>query len=56
VSNLMRQAIAGGAPAPLTKFTSERIFDYAVVANPPRIGLVRGSVVSDVVLISTAKK
>jgi len=26
------------------------------VANPPRIGLVRGSVVSDVVLISTAKK
>ncbi len=56
VSNLMRQPIAGGAPAPLTKFTSERIFDYAVVANPPRIGLVRGSVVSDVVLISTAKK
>jgi hypothetical protein len=56
VSNLMRQPIAGGAPAALTKFTSERIFDYAVVANPPRIGLVRGSVVSDVVLISTAKK
>jgi Tol biopolymer transport system component/tRNA A-37 threonylcarbamoyl transferase component Bud32 len=56
VSNLMRQPLAGGAPAPLTKFTSERIFDYAVVANPPRIGLVRGSVVSDVVLISTAKK
>lgn len=56
VSNLMRQPIAGGVPTPLTKFTSERIFDYAVVANPPRIGLVRGSVVSDVVLISTAKK
>ena len=56
ISNLMRQPIAGGAPTPLTKFTTEQIFTYALSPDQHQVGLVRGHTNSDVVLISTARK
>jgi Tol biopolymer transport system component/predicted Ser/Thr protein kinase len=56
VSNLMRQPLAGGAATPLTKFTSEQIFAYALSPDQRQVGLVRGHTNSDVVLISTARK
>jgi Tol biopolymer transport system component len=56
VSNLMRQPIAGGAATPLTKFTAEQIFAYALSPDQRHIGLVRGHVNSDVVLIAAARK
>jgi Tol biopolymer transport system component len=56
VSNLMRQPIAGGAATPLTKFTSEQIFFYALSPDQRQLGLVRGHVNSDVVLIAAARK
>ena len=56
VSNVMRQPIAGGPPSPLTTFTSEQIFTYALMPDQRQLGTVRGRVSSDVVLISTAKK
>jgi serine/threonine protein kinase/Tol biopolymer transport system component len=56
VSNLVRQPIAGGAATPLTKFTSEEIFTYALSPDQRHVGLVRGRVNSDVVLISAGRK
>jgi len=56
VSNLIRQPIAGGAATPLTRFTTERIFDYTLAPGQNRLGMVRGNVISDVVLISTIRK
>jgi Tol biopolymer transport system component len=56
VSNLMRQPIAGGAATPLTKFTAEQIFAYALSPDQRRVGLVRGHVNSDVVLIASTRK
>ena len=56
VSNLMQHPIAGGAATPLTKFTSEQIFSYAISPDQRQVGLVRGRVNSDVVLISAARK
>jgi Tol biopolymer transport system component len=56
ISNLMRQPVAGGAAIPLTKFTSEQIFTYAVTPDQQQIGLVRGHINSDVVLIAAARK
>jgi eukaryotic-like serine/threonine-protein kinase len=56
ISNLMRQPIAGGAATPLTKFTTEQIFTYALSPDQHQVGLVRGHTNSDVVLISTARK
>jgi Tol biopolymer transport system component len=55
VSNLMRQPVTGGTPSPLTKFTSEQIFGYAVSADQRQVALVRGRVTSDVVLVSDAR-
>jgi eukaryotic-like serine/threonine-protein kinase len=55
VSNLMRQPIAGGVAVPLTKFTSDQIFSYAVAPDTAQIALVRGRVSSDVVLVSSGK-
>jgi Tol biopolymer transport system component len=52
VSNLLRQPVAGGAPTPLTKFASEQIFNYAISPDQRQVGLVRGRVSSDVVLIT----
>ena len=56
ISNLMRQSISGGAATPLTKFDSEQIFTYALSPNHQQIGLVRGHINSDVVLIATAHR
>ena len=55
VSNLMKQPIAGGTPAPLTKFTSEQVFSYAVSPDQKQVAVVRGRVSSDVVLVSSVK-
>jgi hypothetical protein len=52
----MRQPIAGGAATPLTKFTAEQIFAYALSPDQRRVGLVRGHVNSDVVLIASTRK
>ena len=56
ISNLMQQPIAGGAATALTKFTSEEIFGYALSPGQGQVGLVRGRINSDVVLISAARK
>jgi Tol biopolymer transport system component len=55
VSNLMRQPIAGGPAVPVTKFTSEQIFGYAVSPDQKQVAIVRGRVSSDVVLVSSGK-
>jgi Tol biopolymer transport system component len=55
VSNLMRQPVAGGSATPLTKFTSDQIFSYALSPDQQQAALVRGRVSSDVVLISTGR-
>jgi eukaryotic-like serine/threonine-protein kinase len=55
VSNLMRYPVAGGAATPLTKFTSDQIFSYALSPDQQHAVLVRGRVSSDVVLISTGR-
>jgi Tol biopolymer transport system component len=56
VSNLMRQPLSGGAPTPITEFTSEVIFSYALSPDQKQLAVVRGRVTSDVVLISTVDK
>lgn len=55
VSNLMRQPIAGAAATPMTTYTSEQMFSYAVSPDQKQVAVVRGRVASDVVLISTGK-
>jgi serine/threonine protein kinase/Tol biopolymer transport system component len=51
ISNIWTQPIAGGPPKPLTGFTAEQIFSFAVSPDNKQIALARGSVTSDVVLI-----
>jgi len=51
VSNLMRQPLDGGPATPLTRFTEERIFRFAISAHG-ELALTRGSEVDDVVLLS----
>ena len=46
VSNLMRYSIASGAAVPLTKFTSDQIFGYAVSPDQKQVAAVRGRVSS----------
>jgi Tol biopolymer transport system component len=53
VANLMRYPIAGGSATPLTKFTSDQIFNYALSPDQRQAALVRGRVSSDVVLIAS---
>ncbi len=55
VSNLMRQPLSGGLPSPLTKFTSEQIFGYALSPDQKQVAMVRGRVSSDVVLVSDVR-
>jgi Tol biopolymer transport system component len=50
--NLFRQPLAGGQPAQITKFTGDQIFSFAVSADQKQWALVRGQVVSDVVLVT----
>ena len=47
--------VVAGAAVPLTKFTSDQIFGYAVSPDQKQVAAVRGRVSSDVVLISSAK-
>ena len=54
VSNLMRQPLSGGAPAAVTRFAAEQIFNYALSPDQKHLALVRGRVSSDVVLVSAA--
>ena len=56
VSNLMRQAVSGGEATPITKFTSEQIFTYALSPDQKQLAVVRGRVSADVVLVSTVEK
>jgi serine/threonine protein kinase/Tol biopolymer transport system component len=55
VSNLMRQPLSGGPLSPLTKFTSEQIFGYALSPDQKQVAVVRGRVSSDVVLVSDTR-
>ena len=55
ISNLMRQPVAGGKAVPITAFTAEQIFTYAVSHDQKQLAVVRGRVASDVVLISSGK-
>jgi hypothetical protein len=51
----MRQPVTGGPPSPVTNFTAEQIFGYAVSPDQKYFAIVRGHVTSDVVLVSDAR-
>ncbi len=51
VSNIWSQPVAGGAPASLTDFKSDRIFNFAWSRDGRRLALAHGWVSSDVALI-----
>jgi hypothetical protein len=51
--NLWRQPIAGGEAEQITRFTGDQIFSFAVSSDQTRWALVRGQVVSDVVLVES---
>ena len=50
--NLFRQPIGGAAAAQITRFTGDTIFSFAVSTDQKQWALVRGQVVSDVVLVA----
>ncbi|MCM3874029.1 MAG: hypothetical protein ND895_25355, partial [Pyrinomonadaceae bacterium] len=52
VSNIWRQPLNGGEPVQLTNFTTGRIFNFDWSRDGKWLALARGSVTSDVVLIS----
>jgi Tol biopolymer transport system component/DNA-binding winged helix-turn-helix (wHTH) protein len=52
VSNIWEQPLRGGEPRQLTRFTAGEIFDFAWSADRTRLFLTRGSINSDVVLLS----
>jgi Tol biopolymer transport system component/DNA-binding winged helix-turn-helix (wHTH) protein len=52
ISNLWKQPLDGGAPVQLTDFKSDRIYNYAWSRDGKQLVCVRGSNVSDVVLIN----
>lgn len=56
VSNLMRRLVSTPAAAPVTRFTSEQIFNYAMSPDGTRLAVVRGRFNSDVVMVSTVEK
>ena len=51
-TNIWEQSLAGGKPKQLTHFTSGRIFDFNWSSDHKYLLLARGSVSSDVVLLS----
>jgi Tol biopolymer transport system component len=51
-TNVWEQPLAGGAPHPVTDFTSGRIFDFAWSRDGKELLLAKGEETSDVVLIS----
>jgi DNA-binding winged helix-turn-helix (wHTH) protein/Tol biopolymer transport system component len=52
VANLWEQRLSGGPPNQLTHFTSGLIFDFSWSKNGKRLLLARGSVTTEVVLLS----
>ena len=56
VGNLFRQPLAGGPAAPLTQFTSEQVFTFALSPDQKQLAVVRGRVSSDVVLVSSQEQ
>jgi Tol biopolymer transport system component len=52
VSNIWRQSIDGGDPLPVTNFISDLIFNFAFSPDGQQLALSRGTINSDVVLIS----
>jgi Tol biopolymer transport system component len=55
VSNIWAQPLAGDPPRQVTKFTSDRIFSYAWSHDGKQLAVVRGSTLSDIVLISSSQ-
>jgi hypothetical protein len=55
VGNLWEQPYSGGPPRQLTKFTSGQIFSFNWSTSHKRLLLVRGSVTSDVVLLTNLR-
>jgi serine/threonine protein kinase/Tol biopolymer transport system component len=55
VSNIFAQPLDGGAPKQLTDFKTDSIFSFAFSRDGRQIALSRGTVNSDVVLISNFK-
>jgi Tol biopolymer transport system component len=55
VSNLWAQPVDGSAPKQLTNFTSDHIFWFDISRDGRQVALLRGTVASDVVLISDFK-
>jgi serine/threonine protein kinase len=54
--NLFRQPISGaGGPTQITNFTGDTIFTFAMAGDQKQLALVRGQVVSDVVLVTRKK-
>ena len=54
--NLFRQPLAGTAgPTQITNFSGDTIFMFAMAADQKQLALVRGQVVSDVVLVTRKK-
>jgi len=54
--NMHRQPVAGGPATPITQFTAEQIFAYALSPDQKQLAVVRGRVSSDVVLVSSVEK
>ena len=54
-TNVWEQALVGGKPRQLTKFTSGRIFDFSWSSDNRRLFLTRGDVTSDVVLLNNLR-
>jgi serine/threonine protein kinase/Tol biopolymer transport system component len=51
-SNVWEQPLSGGAPHPITNFSSGRIFGFAWTRDGKQLLLAKGGVTTDVVLIS----
>lgn len=49
-SNIWTRTIDGGPPRPVTEFTSDQIFDFAISRDGKQVAMARGSITNDVVL------
>ena len=56
VGNIWSQPIDGGAPKQITNFTSERIGTFDLSPDGKQFAIMRGTITSDVVLISGIRK
>jgi Tol biopolymer transport system component len=55
VTNLWSMPVEGGKPVQLTNFTADRIRDFALSTDGKRLGVVRMTTNSDVVLITLTR-